>query len=503
MSNYAKLTLPNGNEYFLVPPEDVEKIGKVEELEDEIVNLHNELDLKIRDYGIAKQIIEDVYGHVKIFVDTEPEEGDTIIVNLGESIQSAIDRAEKGDTVLLKEGVHFLQTMDFSGKEGITVKGEGDVLINNMQGYAGQWWQDEILENVFITSFGQLPNGLWHFKGSHEGDAFNNRLMFPLLCAIGDDPLIYNPDGALPLSPGQFYYSGETGDLYVYPKEGQSMDEFNYCRYPRIVWGDENSKDITMENITFKGCSNTGKTGAISTPGSLWTLEKVRVDLVNTIGVELGQGGERSDMRSQVKDSEYIDVVVTRAGQMGWWGSAFKCHFNGCGHYGSNWRGFDHWWEASHKFENMHDCYFDSWHASSCKGPGFWLDGVRGGNTNIILDNFDIDNCERAGIDLELNTSYCTINDPSILGIKPTSYDPEKNWKVSYGIGFKAGCVSNKVTGGYIESVEDAIRLDNDDTRTEPCTGNSASGLKVSNIEKLKVKVLGELLDNVFDISDK
>ena len=396
--------------------------------------LQEDLDIQkgiVRDMSDALYAIGKEVQSVGVDLGSEPDEpdedNDVIYVHPGENIQEAINRADDGDTIVLRSGVEHHGTMDLSGRI-IKIEGEGEepVVVNNMV-------KLENLERVtapeevgVIHYKYALPVALWHWVGNHPGDAFNNRLMFPLLLTLGDDPLIYNPDGFHALGEGDFYHDG--GDnLYVRKPADKEDYDLYVCPYPRIVWGDENSSCV-LRNIKFIGCSNTGKTGAISLPGRDWsTSNDVTMDLANTIGIECGQGGDRSSMRGILRDSALINVVATRSGQMGWWGAPQNCVFESCGHSGSNWRGFDHWWEASHKFENMHGCVFNDWTADDCNGPGFWGDGVttddgidpedKGGNTENILNRPVVRNCARAGIELELGTSGNQINDVYISNI--------------------------------------------------------------------------------------
>ena len=107
-------------------------------------------------------------------------------------------------------------------------------------------------------------------------------------------------------------------------------------------------------------------------------------------------------MKSATENATFVNVMAHLCGQMGWWGAAANSTFEDCGHKGSNWKGFDHWWEASHKFESCSNCLFIRWRAVDCRGPGFWFDL---GNTDNVLTSPHIENCVRTGIELELGAS--------------------------------------------------------------------------------------------------
>ena len=114
--------------------------------------------------------------------------------------------------------------------------------------------------------------------------------MYPVLAMIGDEPLMWNP------KIGDFGFfidsnPNESGTIYV-QAQGRSEDRTtsSFSPFPRLFYGDpDTTKNITIEgNVTFKGCSNTGKTGAFNFPGSGWDTTKatITVSHVNTIGIE-------------------------------------------------------------------------------------------------------------------------------------------------------------------------------------------------------------------------
>ena len=497
-SKYAKLTLPDGSDYYLVPPEDVEKISESDELRMHNAYLVNQVTDLMSEKELAEKTIVKIAGCIADWnnaPDTEdPEEGDNLLVYPGDDIQYKIDMAEPHDVISLLPGVHR-GTFNLSGKKDITIRGENGAIVDNMVPVGDiEEYTDPGISDEKHFSF-KLPDGLWDWRGDHPGDEFNNELMFPLLVTLNDKPLTYNPNGHHRLDYGEFYH--DAWHHFYVRAEAEEWNEWDLrvCPYPRIVWGDEETENITLEGIKFKGCSNTGKTGAISTPGKGWRLINVEIDLVNTIGIELGQGGEKADMRGQLVNGYFKGVMVARAGQQGWWGSAKDSEFEDCGHYGSNWRGFDHWWEASHKLENTHNCTFTRWVAKDCNGPGFWLDGVRGGNSGNKLIHPLIENCARSGIDLELDTVDTLVSNPMIKGIRVTKPNPAKDWDVAAGITIKAKANNNTIEGGYVHDALCAVRLENEDGRGVS-TGNRVTGLDWNGEIDKKYRVIGEVLDN-------
>ena len=336
--------------------------------------------------------------------DSPPPEGDLVLVQGGEKLIDAIKRSEPND-IIDGQGRTYHEQLDLSG--GIA---NGRVIQNaHVSGFFNAAWEWEYLgDNVYRGIYPGIP-GLWQ---QIDGASTHNTAMgYPVLCAISDEPLMW-AEGA---TPGSFWiYESKESEVVGSPdkpgvivlklKEGQSIENFKIARFPYLLRGDDTSNGITLKNMTFKGCSNTGFTGAVSLPGSGWRLEDVTVSLVNTIGIELGQGGERSNMRSQLLNSTLKNVSAIDCGQMGWWGSARDVLLQNCGHERSNWKNFDTHWHASNKFENMHYCTLIGWYAKDCNGPGLWFDGVYlddgGGNEHNAIVDPVIENCVRTGIEL-------------------------------------------------------------------------------------------------------
>lgn len=315
-----------------------------------------------------------------------------------------------------------------------------------------------------------------------------------MLATIGLDPLLWQPEGVASLEPGQFYINSAPdapGTIYVRLNDGQGIESFRISPFDRLLWGDEDCDRISLIDINFMGCSNTGKTGAINTPGRRWYLENVTVSLANTIGIELGQGGARSNMKSRTVQSTFVNVNALRCGQMGWWGAADHATFENCGHIGSNWKGFDHWWEASHKFESCSHCLIIHWYAKDCRGPGFWFDID---NTNNTLIAPKVENCVRTGIELELGASNNYIYNAMISGVHPEIIHPDKPWDVAAGIVIKADSNENEINGAVITGCKEAIRIDNQDSRG--LSDNNTVLNLVSRENDRDVKVLGDRLRN-------
>ncbi len=423
-----------------------------------------------------------------------PPEGDVVIVLESESLMDAIKRSDPGD-VIDGQGRTYFEQLDLYG--GVA---------------NGRTIQNAHVSGFFEAAWEWSYNGDWH-EGVYPGipklwqqqdsaSPHNTERGYPVLCCIGDEPLMWkgNPD----IEPGEFYMSTEpteSGTIRVILKEGQSIEDFKIARFPYLLRADEQAENITLKNMTFKGCSNTGFTGAVSLPGEGWKLEDVTVSLVNTIGIEFGQGGEKANMRSQLLNSTLINVAAIDCGQMGFWGSARDVLLQNCGHIRSNWKGFDFAWHASHKFEDTHYCTFMNWYAKDCNGTGFWLDGVNGGNTFNTIVEPQIENCVRAGIEIELGTSSNTITGGFIKTIvaKESPDQDKSGWAIqqSAGIVIKGFSDSNSVTGTHIENCEKAVWIDNEDARGP--SKNNTINITTKDIKDMDYLLLGEAHGNKFN----
>jgi len=416
------------------------------------------LDESRRNTDRANELLEDAKRLLDKLKAISP---DTTILSPTDMVQ---DFLKPGARIWLREGVYH-QQLDFAGLDDVVLEAHpmntSPVLFSGLR--EADWGWDHAGEGVFAGGWPGYE-GLW--QHADPASQHNSNLAYPVLCTIGDQPLKWGSN--VELNPGEFWISGSPKQqrvIYIKLEPGQSIEDFRFSPSPWLLKGDESTQNIKIKNINFKGCSNTGFTGAVSLPGSGWTLEDVEVSLVNTIGIELGQGGERSNMRSQLLNSTLKNVVAKDCGQMGWWGSARDVLLQNCGHINSNWKNFDFAWHASCKFENTHYCTFMDWFAKDCNGPGLWFDGVEledgGGNTWNDIINPTIENCVRTGIELELGSSNNTIEGGIIDGIlNLPSPDPGTTWRQSTGFMVKRFSDNNKVTGTVVKNCDKAVWVD-------------------------------------------
>ena len=469
----------------------------VEALEAANAALSDQLEEAHQKIAMYEDLSDEVEALASVFMAEDEVDPDTDTVTYiapSVSIQDVIDAAQPGDVLQLISGVYH-QQIDLSGKQDITIR--GFAVIDGRKAAEWEWIQEGDL-----WTGPWLPHAdLWHH--TDPANAHNSEKQYPVLATIEDDPLLWDSELS---EPGTFHINApadSAGQITVRLKEGQNIANFLYSPFPWLLIGDENTEGITLENIQFVGCSNTGFTGAVNFPGAGWTVKDVTVSLANTIGIELGQGGEKSNMRSQVGESTFENVHAVRSGQLGWWGSAIDCEFIDCVHTGSNWKGSDTHWHASHKLENTHDCSFIRWQSIDNGGPGFWFDGVyvdgEGGNTGNYFEDLYIMGAVRTGLELELGTSSNTFNNTTIKGVQNLpSPNPEVTWSQSAGIMVKGSSDANVISGAVISECEKAVWIDNTDARG-PSKDNTFTDISTENVEQ-DYMLLGEEHGNSVEI---
>lgn len=407
-------------------------------------------------------------------------------------IQELIDRASNGDVIELPAGV-YRQQMKFSAGKALTVKpeagAEGRVLIDGR--LKVQWNWNAEGDNTFTAHYPGFEK-LWWWKDDDARGNFNSTYMYPVLATIGDTPLLWKPDGVL--SDGSFHINSDpqnAGTIRVKLAAGQDLKDFQISPFPWLVWGDADCSGIELRDLIFRGCSNTGKTGMINTPGSNWTLVNVTAELANTIGIELGQGGEKAYMSSHGQGHVFKNVKALRNGQMGWWGSVKNGTFTSCENSENNWKGFDPWWEASIKLEGCEDCTFTNWRSVNNNGQGFWFDISNHRNT---MDGLYAEGNMLAGLMVEHYGNDNAFKNLEIKNTRMADFDPATSWGVVTGILIQSNINRNTFENVAISGCEDGVRINNTDPRGDS-NNNTFSGCTYNDVQH-KIKILGELLSN-------
>ena len=479
----------------------IEQLQQLDDEFDQLVSTQADNERLVEENAAQSDMIEDYRSRFAIIrsaatmdddappidIPLPPAEGDVIQVAPGESIQAAIGRAEPGDTIELESATYY-QQIDLAGKREITIEGNG-ATISGYREMDIDWNYDGNLHSA--------PWNLELFWWQNQADSrehFNNARMRPELATLDGKPLMWQPDGLSALQEGQFWIGG--GEIFVKLAADQDIEDVRFYPVQYLLRGNEDCSGITIKDLNFYGCSNTGKSGAVNFPGSGWDVQNIRVEMVNTIGVEFGQGGERSNMRSTVKDSHFKELHVVDAGQMGFWGSCHDCNLTNWGHTGSNWKGFDAWWEGSIKLENWLRNTSYGFYADDVNGQGLWFD-IHNHNNRFYDTN--VDGAKLAGIMVEHhaegNKFYrTTINNVTLF----EDDNPNNNWDVASAVYIQSNVNQTIFEGLKVSNVDEAVRINNSDERGLS-NGNSFTQVGTQNIRKEKYKVLGNLLENVLE----
>ena len=413
----------------------------------------------------------------------------------------------KPEKIIVRNGT-YNYPIDVSGIQDLTLVFEG-VEINGLRKAEWEWTPHG--DQAYIGAWPGYAD-LWTWQDTQDTrGAYNDTKMYPVLAMIGDEPLMWHSSlESLQAHAEGFYMNiepNEPGDIFVYLKPGQSIDDFQFSPYDRLFFGDDGTKNITIEgNVTFKGCSNTGKTGAVNFPGSGWDTTKaiISVSHVNTIGIEFGQGGTRSNMKNHVTDSAFGTLISYMAGQMGFWGMAKNCSVDYMEHIKSNWKGFSYWWEASMKLEGWNHCVIHDFRASNCQGQGFWFDIS---NHNNVVKSILVEGCMLAGLMVEHHATGNEFYDINVQNVTSKEFDPNASWDVSAGILCQSSVSDNHFEDIVIKNAEDAIRINNEDFRDRKddgtfnatTTNNTFKNLSYEGVTDPPVRVIGNMAGNTID----
>ncbi len=494
------------------------------ELEQENAALSDKLD---QVSGVAGDLQSKIETLVRMISDQDSEpipphpDASFAIIYPGDSLQAFID--DEDLMVLQLKAGSYHQQIDLSVRQNpITIHtypgDEGKVLINGLTSVDWEWKNEDdtgAQDSLYLAIYPGF-DGL--FQHVDPASAHNTERAYPLLCTINDDPLMWNAD-LESLKEGEFHVTSEPdkpGFIYVKLWGDQSIEDFKVSPFPWLLRAHEGIQGVVLHDIYFKGCSNTQFSGALNFPGKNWHVGNVSVRLVNSIGFELGQGAERSNMTSTCYDSTFINCHAYDCGQSGWQGSIksttddvsssqseYKSFLIDCGHTRSNWKNYDFAWNAGSKFSQTYDTHFLRFTALSCNGTGLWFDIS---NERNFIENIFIDGAVRVGLELELSTKNNTVKGGIIQNVvAKDSPDQSQSWwaiKQSAGIVIKGWSDGNTVEGLTINRAEKAVWIDNNDIRNGMNAPSSNNTVKViaENVEQ-NYLLVGEPHGNIVEVS--
>jgi hypothetical protein len=276
----------------------------------------------------------------------------TIAVAPGESVQAAVNSVPEGAVILLKAGVHRLQTI--APKNRQTITGELGTVLSGARlltsfSRSGSAW--------LVT--GQAQEG----SGAGECAAGFPRCARPEDLFIDDVPLRHV--GSLAdAGPGRWYFDYSTDTIFFWDDPTGRRVETSVTTYAFIG----NASQVTIRNLRIEKYANPAQNGVIR-GGAYWVVEGNDVRLNHGIGIHMGES--RRVMRN----------VVHRNGQMGIGGTGNNALVEGNEIAYNNTAGFDPYWEAGGtKFTFSRNLMVRNNFVHHNNGPGLWTD----------IDNIDV-----------------------------------------------------------------------------------------------------------------
>lgn len=384
-------------------------------------------------------------------------------VEVGESIQAAVDAASDGATLVLAPGVHRLQQVDprpgqvFFGEAGAVVNGA--MLLDDFAGSGGEWTH----EGVFV-------------EGEERG---NCRTSYPA-CRLPqdlfiDDELIRRVAARDEVDSSTWFLDSEDGRLILGQDPTGRVVELSVLPY---AFGGQ-ADNVTLEGLTIEKYAAPGQAGAVAVRRD-WSVISCEIRFNHGAGVK---GASGLVMR---------DSYLHHNGQFGISGGGVGVTIEGneISHNGAV--GYSPGWAAGGtKFVQVTNLKVVDNFVHSNLGPGLWTDaGLEGTvyEANRVLNN------EHAGIKHEISGS-AVISSNEVTG---NGFGHSVNLRGAGILVRESGpvdIVSNLVWGNA-----DAVVLLQDDDR-ENVTGYELTGIEVHDNDIAfgdgQMGFLGDLADDV------
>lgn len=276
----------------------------------------------------------------------------TIAVSPGESIQTAINSVPEGAVILLKAGVHRLQTL--SPKNGQTITGEAGAVLSGAR---------------LLTSFSRSGSA-WVVTGqAQEGSGGGEcapgypRCARPEDLFINDVPL-HHVGSLAEAGPGKWHFDYSTDTIFFWDDPTGRTVETSVTTYAFIG----NASNVTVRNLRIEKYANPAQNGAIR-GGPNWVVEGNEVRLNHGIGIHMAES--RRVLRN----------TVHRNGQMGIGGTGNNALVEGNEIAYNNTAGYNPYWEAGGtKFTFSRNLMVRKNFVHHNNGPGLWTD----------IDNIDV-----------------------------------------------------------------------------------------------------------------
>ncbi len=328
-----------------------------------------------------------------LFLVTAPTFGATLQVSKTgafRTIQSAVDGAKPGDTILIHAGT-YRESVRVIGDDVVVAAAPGEeVIVTGADPIPSTEWVQESGKPVWRHT----P---WTYRGrTHPDDEFH-KLIGRSEQVIADGKLlrqVLQPDQ---MGPGTFCADIETKALLVWLPDGDGPSHHLMEASVRPVVMQATGHHDTVRGLHFRFATNLAQQGAFSIEGSDSLAEDCIVERTNGVGARLD--GERNVMRG---------VVSRWNGQMGMSAHGVGNRMENCTLEGNNVKGFSKAWEAGGiKITVSRGFQIVRCKAVGNDGPGFWFDIDNRGE--LIEDSFAAEN-NGPGIFVEISETATVRN---------------------------------------------------------------------------------------------
>lgn len=328
-----------------------------------------------------------ISGSATVTIQTTTPTG--IQVSPGQSIQAVVNAAAEGAVIVLKAGVHRLQTVTPKNRQ--TIAGEPGTVLSGARlltsfSREGSAW----------VAFGQTQQGTVTPSSIGSFPVCNSaypRCGYPEDLFIDDVPLrhVSSLSGG---GPGRWFFDYATDKIYLWDDPTGRRVEASVTTY--AIGGSASS--VTIRNLVIEKFANPPQTGAIqgqSTSG--WIVQDNQIRFNHGIGLRIGT-------RMQV-----VRNVIRSNGQMGIGGTGEDVLVDSNEISSNNTAGFNPNWEAgASKFVRTNRLIARRNWVHHNLGPGLWTD-IDNINTlyedNLVEDNVSLGGAAAPGIFHEISYS--------------------------------------------------------------------------------------------------
>jgi parallel beta-helix repeat protein len=388
--------------------------------------------------------------------------GDESAVQPGESIQEAVNAAEKGDVIEIAAGMHRMQSIE--PKTGQTIRGAPGAILSGA---------------MLLTDFVE-EDGVWEqadigFEGEQAGSCATEGST----CTLPED-LFFDGERLLRVASrddvgaDSWYLDYDSDTLFL--GRDPTGAEVELSALP-LAFGGE-ATDVTIEGLVIEKYASPAQRGAIDV-GKGWTIAGNEIRLNH--GAALYPGS----------DTLVTDNFLHDNGQMAIDGGGNDSTYERNEIAYNNTGGFSFEWGAGGvKFVHTENLVLRDNYVHDNHGPGLWIDGY---NVNTLFEGNRVVNNFDAGIKIEISGS-ATVRDNTVAGNGFGNAFPPRGAGIMIR---ESGPV--EVVGNDLRGNKEAVILHQDNGR-ENETGNTLHSISVhDNKISLDGGLVGYFGDIPFD----